>query len=285
MGKVLVIGSTGRVGAVVMELLAQQGVPVRAVSRRPDRLPAIEGVERVPFDFHNPATFDPALEGIERVFLMTPPGVSAVIEGLSPILERAFPVAQKIVLVTMRGVEDEPRSQVRRLEQSVESSGVPFVVLRPNIFMDNFHTLWRDDLNRTQTLSLPAGDAEISFVYARDVGACAVKALSSDTFDGRAFTLTGPQSLSLDRAAEIFTKIVGKTFRYQDVEDEQFRQSLVQANLPPNYIKTLLALFAVAREGRCAEVTDSVEELLGRPATSFAKYVDIHAVTWGLKRH
>src|SRR5262245_31402603 len=98
MGKILVIGSTGRVGVATMEQLAQRGLSVRAVARQPGRIPVFDGVERVRFDYLDPSTFDPALEDVERLFLMVPPGASAALDALGPFLDHALPIAKKIVL-------------------------------------------------------------------------------------------------------------------------------------------------------------------------------------------
>jgi uncharacterized protein YbjT (DUF2867 family) len=70
MQPVLVTGATGQIGGAVVAELLGAGVPVRALTRRPDaaRLPA--AVEIVAGDLTVPESLDEALQGVGAVFLL-----------------------------------------------------------------------------------------------------------------------------------------------------------------------------------------------------------------------
>src|SRR3989442_11889437 len=80
---VLVTGATGRVGRVVVDRLLDEGVPVRALTRRPEaaRLPA--AVEVVSGDLTVPESLDAALQGVNAVFLVwtVPPTTAPAVVG------------------------------------------------------------------------------------------------------------------------------------------------------------------------------------------------------------
>lgn len=76
-GAVLATGATGTVGSAVVEELLRAGEPVRAATQHPDRYPG-GGAEPVRFDFADPATLEPAFEGVDRLFLLRPPAISDV---------------------------------------------------------------------------------------------------------------------------------------------------------------------------------------------------------------
>lgn len=83
---VLVTGPTGRIGRAVVAELLGAGVPMRALTRRPDaaRLPA--AVEVLSGDLTVPESLDAALQGVGAVLLVwtAPPAtVPAVIERLA----------------------------------------------------------------------------------------------------------------------------------------------------------------------------------------------------------
>ena len=71
---ILVTGATGKQGGAVVTALLQAGRPVRAMTRDPSssaaRALAARGVEIVKGDFHDPASLDAALTGVEGVFSM-----------------------------------------------------------------------------------------------------------------------------------------------------------------------------------------------------------------------
>ena len=78
---VLVTGATGRVGRLVIDQLVGAGVPVRALTHRPEaaaRLP--ENVEVVTGDLTEPESLDAGLRGIGAVFLVwtVPPATAPV---------------------------------------------------------------------------------------------------------------------------------------------------------------------------------------------------------------
>src|SRR5438046_9159493 len=90
---VLVTGATGRVGRVVIDLLLDAGVPVRALTHRSDvaaTLPA--NVEVVTGDLTVPESLDAGLRGVRAVFLVwtAPPAPApAVVERLATHARRA----------------------------------------------------------------------------------------------------------------------------------------------------------------------------------------------------
>jgi hypothetical protein len=66
---ILVTGGTGFVGGHLIRRLRQEGLPVRALARHPDRVQPLKdlGVEVVPGDISDKVSLEKAAEGIERV--------------------------------------------------------------------------------------------------------------------------------------------------------------------------------------------------------------------------
>src|SRR5947209_39283 len=69
---VLVTGATGYVGGQLIDALLARGVPVRAMSRQPDRLRALErrGVEVVAGDVMDRRSLQPALSGVRAAYYL-----------------------------------------------------------------------------------------------------------------------------------------------------------------------------------------------------------------------
>jgi uncharacterized protein YbjT (DUF2867 family) len=279
MKSILVIGSTGNVGRVVTEELVRSGARVRAGTRNPAQSKAPAGVEPVRFDYADPGTFAPALVGTDRVFLIGPP-TPAPHKVMTPFLEAATRDSRKVVLMTAMGTELDDSAPLRQVELTLERSGAPFVILRPNWFMDNFHTYWLPPIQHEGVIPLPAGDSRTSLIDARDIGASAAAALLTDRFDGRAFTLTGPEALTYAAAAAILSKAAGREIRYVAVDDESFVKSLVDAGAPAGLARYLAVLFGFARQGATAAVSPAVEEITGRAPRTLAQYAADHASAW-----
>ncbi|BCP55426.1 NAD(P)-dependent oxidoreductase [Kaistia sp. 32K] len=267
-GKILVLGATGNVGLPLVKALLAKGETVTAASRsgRP-----VEGAEGVVFDYADPATFGPALDGVDRAYILLPAGHVAAKELLLPVVEAAVARGVKIVFQSVFGAEADDAIPYRQVEIAIEKSGVPYVILRPNWFSDNFHTYWKAGVDHGQ-VAVPAADGKTSFVDVRDVAASAAAALTTDRFDGRAFNLTGPEGLDYTDATRILAGVLGKPVAYKAIDDEAFVSLVAGAGVAEDYARLLAAIFYPVREGWAAVVTGDVETLTGSAPRSVEAY-------------
>jgi len=266
--KILVLGATGNVGRPLVKALLAKGEAVKAASRSGK---PVEGAEGVAFDYADPASVAAAFEGVDRLYMMLPAGYVAVKEMLLPVVEAAAARHVKIVFQSVFGVEADDSIPYRQVEIAIEKSGVPYVILRPNWFADNFHTYWKAGLDHG-VIGVPAADGKSSFIDVRDIAASAAAALTTDRFDGRAFNLTGPEALGYADAAEILSGVVGKPVVYKPVEDDAFIALLTGAGVSADYAGLLTSIFYPVRQGWTAVVTKDVETLTGQTPRSVATY-------------
>lgn len=265
-GKILVIGATGNVGAPLVAELVARGEKVKAATRNSKaRFPA--GVETVHLDLADPATIEPALAGVDRIYALAPAGSVDPLTPLKPVVEAAAARGIKVVLQTAIGVDADDNIPFRQLELTLERSGAPYVILRPNWFADNFATYWAAGVQAGE-IRVPAGEGRTSFVDARDIAAAAAGALTSDAHNGKAFNLTGPEAHSYAEAAELLSSALGRRIAYQPVDAETFVAETTAAGVPADYAGLLAAIFHPVAEGWVAGVTDAVQKLSGKPPRS-----------------
>lgn len=269
---ILVLNATGNVGGSTLEALVAAGHEVAAGARQPERIADLPGVRRVRFDYADPTSWDGALEGATRLFLMSPPGVANPIPLVAPFLEAALPRLERVVFMTADGVQYDDNIPLRRLELQIEASGVAFAHLRPNWFMQNFHTFWWGGIQATGKILVPAADARTAFVDTRDIGAVAAAILTADEAPNAGLPVSGPESLTYAEAAAILTRESGRAVGYQHVEPEDFRQALLQAGLPEDYAAFMLVIFGAVRDGFAAAVNDTVLRFTGRAPRTVADY-------------
>jgi len=269
------------VGHALIEELTRAGEYVRAATRNPSGFTVSTGVEPVLFDYTDPSTFEAALEGVDRVFLMEPqPPLGAAHKIMIPFVEAAARGMHKIVMMSSLSVEFDTQEPLREVESALKRSGAPFVILRPNWFMDNFHTLWLEPMKQAGIIPLPAADSRSAFIDSRDIAAAAAAAIRGDQFNGRTFALTGPEALGYEDAASTLSKATGRTIQYVPVDDTSFIQSLVDAGLPGDYAQYVTGLFRHTRMGLAAKLSRDVEELTRRTPRTLAQYAQDHASAW-----
>ncbi|MGJ7497729.1 SDR family oxidoreductase [Variovorax sp. RT4R15] len=273
MKKILVLGATGTVGIPLVAELVARGESVKAASRGAR---AFEGAEPVRFDYTDPSTFAPAFEGVNRIYMVMPSDSLEVEACLLPVIAFAAARGVKVVMQSVMGVAADEHNPYRKVERALEASGTPWVILGPNWFSDNFHMLWGPAVTQGE-LALPAGEGASSFIDARDIAASAAAALTTDRFDGQAFTLTGPQALGYREAAALLSRVAGRPIRYTPISDDAFVAMLQGVGLPEVYGRMLAGLFSAVREGATASVSEGVEVLTGRPPRSLERYASDHA--------
>ena len=270
--KILVLGATGNIGKPLTNALVAKGEKVKAASRTGK---AVAGAESVVFDFSGLSTIDNAFEGVDRVYVMVPTGHIDVVSLVTPVLDVAIKKGVKIVLQSVLGVDADDSIPYRQLELKVERSGVPFVILRPNWFSDNFHTFWLAGIKQG-VIAVPAAQGKSSFIDVRDIAESAAAALTTTKFDGNAFNLTGPEALSYADAAEKLSKASGHAIQYQAIDDDTFVGILTGVGVPKDYASFLASIFYPVREGWTASTTDAVETLTGHAPRALQTYIDDH---------
>ncbi len=282
--RILVTGATGRVGGALVKLLMKADFELRIATRKPAKVSEDlkQSVETVLFDYEDMSTFGPALKEVNKLFLTVRPGDNHSDTFAMPVIDEAKKSGvQHIVALTAMGVEQDETFMLRKLEKYIESSGIPFTHLRPNWFMQNFDSGFiHADIRRTSSIHLPASDAKISFIDVRDIAEAGFAVLSSDKHYGKAYTLTGNESLThYDVAAKISASI-DKKVSYVPLSEEHAKEILTKSGTPEELIERWIQFFRKVRSGFCSPITSDIETILGRQPMLFDQYVKDYSEFW-----
>jgi uncharacterized protein YbjT (DUF2867 family) len=157
-------------------------------------------------------------------------------------------------------------------DRYLEGSGLPHVILRPNLFLQNIPESTIPAIDTSGKFYVNAGQARISMVDTRDVAAVAAAALTEDRHAGAHYDLTGPQALSYSDVTAKLASALGRQVSYVSAPDEAVRQALLGAGLNQWFAGALVGLYQDYRmsgtDGYAAQVTDTVQRVTGRPPRS-----------------
>lgn len=279
--RTLVMGASGLIGRPVAETLAGAGLPVRAGYRsRPVEIP---GTETVRIDAGTGEGLAEAVEGMDQLFLLVGDMPHQTEAELRVVEAASKAGVGHIVKLSTLGAESETFSIARihrPVERAIEQSGIAHTFLRPNCFMQNFYTYYRDMIAYTGMVRMPCDDAAVSFIDARDIAAVATRVLVDTAWRGCAYDLTGPEGLTYEQAAAMLVTPEGKPVRYVNITDEECRSEMIAAGLDAAYTEDTVELARFYRTGAAAGVTSAVANITGRPALSFSTFAADHADTW-----
>lgn len=284
-GKIFITGATGAVGTYLVEELIRRGGDIRVGVRNPEKIPAElkPQVEAVPFDFGLPQTFEPAFAGVAKFFLLTPPPSThpQELNLCAPAIDVAVRLGVRhIVRLSSMWAIHAPTSSHRLVEAYIETTGVPYTHLRPNIFMQNFNLSQRAGIQQWNGIFVSAGGGKVTFVDIRDVAAAAAVVLVGEGHAGRVYTLTGSQSLDYQEVAAILSQALGRTITYHPLTDATLRANLQAAGWQPDLIDYVSHLYAAVQQGFRAYTAPDLPALLERAPITFDRYVRDHVEQW-----
>jgi uncharacterized protein YbjT (DUF2867 family) len=268
----LVTGATGNVGREVVRALRAQGAAVRCAVRHVPKDVEEPGrggpLERVRFDFENPATFSAALGGVKRLFLMRPNPILGVKKTLNRFLDVAAAAGvEHVVFLSVAGAESNRRIPHHAVEQHLMKSGMTWTFLRAGFFAQNLTGPYREDI-RAGLIVLPAGAGKVAYVDAQDLGDLAASVLLNPEIHVRqAYHLTGPDSLSFEEVAALLTSILGRSVRYHPASLWEFYRHCRRRGV--GFLPTVAysIIHAALRNGSGAATDPMLGRLLGRPRT------------------
>ena len=181
---------------------------------------------------------------------------------------------RRLVLLADRGADE-----AERCEQAVRDSGAEWTIVRAGFITQNFSEAFLVELVRAGVVALPAGDVAEPFTDAEDIADVAVAALTENGHTGRIHEVTGPRLLTFADAVGEIARAAHREIRYLPVTPDQFVSSLTERGVPPEYATQLTDLMTEVFDGRRAQLTDTVERILGRPPRDFAEYAHETAAT------
>lgn len=259
MTDILILGGTGKVGRRLSSALTQAGQQPRPASRH----------AAVRFDWRDPSTWPAALDGTSGLFVVGPGSASDWSPDLSRLLGAAEAAGvRRAVLLSARGVEFLPGGAVDRAEQALRAGPLPWTILRPAHFDQNFTEAMF--VPRGGLITAPVGTGREPFVDVADVADVAAAVLAGGGFDGATLDLSGPEAISFAEAAAVLAAASGAPVRFADEPDAEHVAGLRAAGTPDGYIEWRMAMLGGIRRGADAYLSDGVQQVLGRPPASFA---------------
>ncbi len=280
-GEILVIGATGRTGSEMVRQLRAADISTCALVRNPDRAKSLEnlGVRLIEGDLARQDSVETALDGIKGVCLAAP-NTPSQISWYENVFDAAKTIGE-IRIVKISGFTASLTAPALghrihgQTDEMLRQSGLPFTILRPNVFFQNMF-LMAGDIRQNGKFSRPAGNAPISMIDICDIAAAACASLASDDHLGKTYDLTGPEALTYRDAADILSGLLGRTVEYIPVSVDEAVAKLVMAGMVEEEAKQRAETMRQFATGAYAPITEDLPSLLDRPPRRFEQFAADH---------
>ncbi|HWQ52771.1 MAG TPA: NmrA family NAD(P)-binding protein [Bryobacteraceae bacterium] len=283
----LVIGGTGTVGSQVVRGLLGRDHTVRVLSRTAERAALVpEGARGIIGNLRDPAGLGRAFQDVDGVFLCTPLAQDETEQGLAAVRAARDAAPRKLVYMSVHNLEYGPQiphfaSKVP-IEKAVKESGIPYTLLRPNNFFQNDYW-YQEAIVKHGIYPQPIGSVGVSRVDVRDIADMAVAALTQPGHDGATYPVVGPDALTGERVAEIWTRHLGREVRYGGDNLEAWSRQ-ARAMLPEWQVHDVAIMYAhFQRHGLIATAAELELQAraLHHPPRSFESFAAETAHAWG----
>ncbi|MFL6452312.1 MAG: NmrA/HSCARG family protein [Bryobacteraceae bacterium] len=231
---IVVTGATGKQGGAAFRHLQQRGFALRALVRHPDAPKAREldgsRIEVLRGDFDDAESMERALDGADGAFSVQPwqGGREAEVRqgiGLAEAANRqeVGHLVYSSVVAADQNTGIPHFESKREIEEHVRNMGIPYTILRPVFFMENW-LMMRDGIEGGRIMLPLSPQTRLQMIAVDDIGAFVALAFEHPQhWHNRTFELAGDE-LSMSELAEAFGRVSGREVRYEQVPWDLFEQ-------------------------------------------------------------
>jgi len=234
---ILVSGATGQQGGAVARSLLERGFAVRALTRSPEKPEAKElaglGAEVVSGDLEDRSSIEGVLEGVRGIFSVQnfwEAGYEGEVRQGVQLADAAKAAGVEHYVYSSVGSAHRQTGIAHfdskwEVEEHVRGSGVPYTVLRPVFFMQNWEMMREPILGGTLPQPLDP-DKPFQMIAVEDIGVFAAMAFQNpDEWVGREVDMAGDE-LTMPEIADTFSRVIGREVGYYQVPWDQFEEQM-----------------------------------------------------------
>lgn len=277
---IVITGATGQLGRLVIASLlkkipaAQIVAAVRDPSKAADL--AALGVQVRQADYDQPASWDAALQGADKVLLISSNAIGQRARQHQAVIDAAQRANVKLLAYTsvlhadtsILGLAGEHRDT----EAAIRASGLPSVLLRNGWYSENYAQGIPAALGLGALYGC-AGEGRISGAARADYAEAAAVVLTSEGHIGRTYELAGDTGFTLSEFAAELSRQSGKTIPYVNLPEADYKLALLGAGLPDFLAQLLADSDSGASKGALFDADRQLSALIGRSTTPWAETV------------
>jgi uncharacterized protein YbjT (DUF2867 family) len=281
--KILVVGGTGTVGSQVAKKLLENGHHVRVMTRFAEKVSSLpKGAESAIADLEKPETLAAAFKGADAVFILNALAPNETEQGLAAVEAAKNESVKKIVYLAVHDLMGAKHvghfGQKVPVVEAIKASGIDYTILAPNNYFQN--DFWFTEVIKNyKVYPQPIGGRGITRVDVRDVADAAVNALTKDGFSGKTYALNGPDEITGEKVASVFSKALGTQVNYAGDDLESWAAQSAQFGMPDWMVKDLKAMYKHFQtedfKASAAEM-EAQKEIIGHEPRSFESFVEEH---------
>ncbi|HYR11779.1 MAG TPA: SDR family oxidoreductase [Longimicrobium sp.] len=278
---IAITGSTGHFGRIVIENLLERGIPagrIVALARNPEKARdlADRGVQVRQADYSAPESLVAALQGVEKLLFVSGSEAGQRIPQHQNVVDAARQAGVRLIAYTSIANADTTGMQLaaehKATEEMIRQSGIPFVFLRNNWYLENYTGNLASTVEHGVLLG-SADDGRLNAATRADLAAAAAEVIAGEGHEGRIYELGGDVGFTLPELAETISRESGRPVEYRNLPENAYAEALVGFGLPEGFARVLADSDRGIARGDLHTDSGDLRRLIGRPTTTPAEAV------------
>jgi NAD(P)H dehydrogenase (quinone) len=277
---IVITGATGHLGRLVIASLLKKmpASNIVAAVRNADKAKELvaKGVQVRIADYNDQEAWDGALKGAEKVLLISSSEVGQRAKQHRSVIDAAIRADVTLLAYTsilhcdtsVLGIAAEHKAT----EEYIRASGLPVALLRNSWYTENYMAGIPAALS-LGTMYGCAGQGRISSAARADFAEAAAMVMTAGGQAGKVYELAGDRAFTLAELATEIARQSGKSIKYVDLPEADYRTALVKAGFPEAVAALLADSETGISKGALFDESRALSRLINRPTTPMAASV------------
>ncbi len=278
---IVVTGATGQLGQLVIAALLKKTAASNIVAavRNVEKAKGLAalGVQVRQADYNQPASWDAALKGADKVLLISSSEIGQRARQHRSVIDAAKRAGVKLLAYTsvlhcdtsVLGLAGEHKET----EGYIRASGLPHVLLRHGWYTENYTMGVQGALAHGAVYGC-AGNGKIASATRADYAEADALAITADNQAGKIYELAGDSAYTLAELAAEISRQSGKNIGYTNMPEADYKALLIKVGLPEPLAALLSDSDTGVSKGALFDDGHQLSKLIGRPTTPLAKTVE-----------
>ncbi len=282
MSNILITGATGNIGFEVIKFLTKIDFSnkiiagVRNIEKAKSIFKNYPNLNFSHFDFEDADTFDSALNGIDKIFLLRPPHISDIDKYFKPLISKIREKnINEIVFLSVQGAEKSKVIPHNKIERLIIEYGLDYIFIRPSYFMQNLTTTLIDDIRTKREIILPAGLAKFNWIDIENIGE--VGAILLDKFSdykNQSYEITGLENENFEIVTKLINEAIENPIQYRNVNPFRFYKIKKQEGMAMGMIIVMILLHFLPRFQKEPSISDFYERLTRKKPIDLKTFIE-----------
>lgn len=281
MSNILLTGATGNIGFEVIRFFNKIDTSnkiiagVRDLEKAKNVFKDYPRLDYVLFDFEDSSTFDNALTGIDRIFLLRPPHISDIEKYFKPLISAIQKnKINEIVFLSVQGAEKSKVIPHNKIEYLINKYNLDYIFLRPSYFMQNLTTTLVGDIKTKREIILPSGQAKFNWIDIENIGEAGAILLDKfGDYKNQAIEITGLENENFTIVTSLINQAIENPIRYRDVNPFKFFWIKKKEGMAKGMIIVMILLHFLPRFQKEPRISDFYENLTKKKPTDLKTFI------------